>query len=241
MLFLLNVLIFTPHTLVKEADDKKSKAVQAQKKAEAALKDARSQQLVVIQKDPQLAAELNDEKTKRKTLENKLAEARKSLDPFGKPITSARFTVILYPNNKVEPQSRFVGDTCTVGLEHGTTILLGGESEDRVSDGKGRSKFVAECAYDSAYMGKPVASLVDGTYIEIVFSKSFATKGTELSGKVILAVNDLKAQFDIPFQTVSLVNDQGFVGIHVRDIQEELRREFTPPFLPTPDKGASPH
>lgn len=184
------------------------------------------------------------------TLGKKLEEANSTItrqqsanDPLNKPITSARFTLLINFKEKKEALSNYFGSGAGASLGVGDLVLLGGATADHNSDGNGHSRVVFDCPFDVSSMGKPVRSLSDARFLELQFADGFVPIDTELddSRVVIVINNEITLNFEIPAQSVTRqidrLNEKG-TWIRTWDIQKGLAPLTKQP-SPTPDMEAS--
>lgn len=110
------------------------------------------------------------------------------------------------------------------------------------SDGEGHSTYTIDASSDaSANMGKPIHSLCEAGYLQLVLSNHTLPVGTEIEeSEVRLVVNNqITLNFKVPAQRAEIEIPTDGVAIFARDIRDGLAPLTTPPSS-TPDKGASP-
>lgn len=177
--------------------------------------------------------ELQSELVKTKeALQNAITTGQSN--PLDNPIASARFSAVInFKSRKEELATHMSGAIIYLGREgsdkKGAAMLHGGTSL-RSSDGHGHSRLIIDCPFDAPYMGKPIRTLTEASFIQVEFADDFVPIDTELdAGRIVLVLNNqVTLSFEIPAQVVKekLNGKPGFV---VNDIQNGLKPLLTPP------------
>ncbi len=248
VVFLLNVLIFTPAALYSEEHAAKKEAEKAKTAAENALKSATPAPITFDVKDVEVRKELETVKTELAAANKAMKERRIEADPLDKPLLSARFFIVLkrrQDESKKEKPSSITdyGPSTGAALMKDGQLLIMGSTIQYFNEGDGGLNFTVNCSFDNPMMGKPVRSLAENARSLVLnFPAYLLPAGIEIeSASVTLIINS---------QNTVTLNIPKFVvtDSNVRDKQTQmtfsgdgllLRELITPPSSPTPSKEAS--
>lgn len=230
VVFLFHALLLTPKVLVEESQAAKKTA----EDAVAKVAKATPPPITIDFLDAESRKQIQELKQDLSAANETIRRQRSEVDPLGKPIASARFTIVInFDNKKEERMITMSGAFIYLGAEGADkkgTALLWADAPQRSSDGECHSRLIATCPFDAPYMGKPIRALAEALFIQIEFADDFVPIDTELEGgQVVLVLNEqVTLNFSIPAQVVKeKLNDHP--AIIIKDIQDGLSPLLTPP------------